>query len=72
MIENHSKQQEKQRQDDADASELEDREEEAQEQWEEGEESTPEVSFACEPSPLSDGKLVKSLSEAPIGSPKGK
>uniref|UniRef100_A0A8C7S467 TBC1 domain family, member 22a n=1 Tax=Oncorhynchus mykiss TaxID=8022 RepID=A0A8C7S467_ONCMY len=69
---NHSKQQEKQRQDDADASELEDREEEAheEEQWEEGEESTPEVSFACEPSPLSDGKLVKSLSEAPIGTPK--
>uniref|UniRef100_A0A674BCN8 TBC1 domain family, member 22a n=1 Tax=Salmo trutta TaxID=8032 RepID=A0A674BCN8_SALTR len=26
-------------------------------------ESTPEVSFACEPSPLSDGRLVKSLSE---------
>ncbi|XP_036800344.1 TBC1 domain family member 22A isoform X4 [Oncorhynchus mykiss] len=72
VIENHSKQQEKQRQDDADASELEDREEEAheEEQWEEGEESTPEVSFACEPSPLSDGKLVKSLSEAPIGTPK--
>ncbi|XP_070997838.1 TBC1 domain family member 22A isoform X2 [Oncorhynchus clarkii lewisi] len=75
VIENHSKQQEKQRQDDADASELEDREEEAheeevEEQWEEGEESTPEVSFACEPSPLSDGRLVKSLSEAPIGSPK--
>ncbi|XP_064794304.1 TBC1 domain family member 22A isoform X1 [Oncorhynchus masou masou] len=75
VIENHSKQQEKQRQDDADASELEDREEEAheeevEEQWEEGEELTPEVSFACEPSPLSDGRLVKSLSEAPIGSPK--
>uniref|UniRef100_A0AAZ3RUJ4 Rab-GAP TBC domain-containing protein n=1 Tax=Oncorhynchus tshawytscha TaxID=74940 RepID=A0AAZ3RUJ4_ONCTS len=32
-------------------------------QWEEGEESTPEVSFACEPSPLSDGRRVKSLSE---------
>ncbi|XP_035604421.1 TBC1 domain family member 22A isoform X1 [Oncorhynchus keta] len=75
VIENHSKQQEKQRQDDADASELEDREEEeheeeVEEQWEEGEELTPEVSFACEPSPLSDGRLVKSLSEAPIGSPK--
>ncbi|XP_042155986.1 TBC1 domain family member 22A isoform X2 [Oncorhynchus tshawytscha] len=75
VIENHSKQQEKQRQDDADASELEDREEEeheedVEEQWEEGEESTPEVSFACEPSPLSDGRRVKSLSEAPIGSPK--
>ncbi|KAM9403167.1 TBC1 domain family member 22B-like isoform 2-T3 [Salvelinus alpinus] len=76
VIENHSKQQEKQRRDDADASELEDREEEeareeeVEEQGEEGEESTPEVSFACEPSPLSDGRLVKSLSEAPIGSPK--
>uniref|UniRef100_A0A4W5KX43 TBC1 domain family, member 22a n=1 Tax=Hucho hucho TaxID=62062 RepID=A0A4W5KX43_9TELE len=76
VIENHSKQQEKQRRDDADASELEDREEEeaheeeVEEQGEEGEESTPEVSFASEPSPLSDGRLVKSLSEAPIGSPK--
>uniref|UniRef100_A0A674DSH9 TBC1 domain family, member 22a n=1 Tax=Salmo trutta TaxID=8032 RepID=A0A674DSH9_SALTR len=57
VIENHSKQQEKQRQDDAGASELEEREEE-------------DVSFASEPSPLSDGRLVKSLSEAPIGSPK--
>uniref|UniRef100_A0A8C7MRL7 TBC1 domain family, member 22a n=1 Tax=Oncorhynchus kisutch TaxID=8019 RepID=A0A8C7MRL7_ONCKI len=41
-----------------------------EEQGEEGEESTPEVSFASEPSPLGDGRLVKSLSEAPIGSPK--
>uniref|UniRef100_A0A4W5NTS4 TBC1 domain family, member 22a n=1 Tax=Hucho hucho TaxID=62062 RepID=A0A4W5NTS4_9TELE len=81
VIENHSKQQEKQRQDDAGVSELEEREEEEaneeevdeeEEQGEEGEESTPEVSFASEPSPLSDGRLVKSLSEAPIGSPKGK
>ncbi|KAK6303045.1 hypothetical protein J4Q44_G00274000 [Coregonus suidteri] len=79
VIENHSKQQEKQRQDDADASELEEREEEEaheeeveeeEEQGEEEEESTPEVSFASEPSPLSDGRLMKSLSEAPIGSPK--
>uniref|UniRef100_A0A8C7IS94 TBC1 domain family, member 22a n=1 Tax=Oncorhynchus kisutch TaxID=8019 RepID=A0A8C7IS94_ONCKI len=79
VIENHSKQQEKQRQDDAGASELEEREEEdaneeeveeEEEQGEEGEESTPEVSFASEPSPLGDGRLVKSLSEAPIGSPK--
>lgn len=78
VIENHSKQQEKQRQDDADTSGLEHREEEevheeeVEEQEEEGEESTPEVLFAFEPSPLSDGRLVKSLSEAPIGSPKGK
>ncbi|XP_014008259.1 TBC1 domain family member 22A isoform X3 [Salmo salar] len=76
VIENHSKQQEKQRQDDADTSGLEHREEEevheeeVEEQEEEGEESTPEVLFAFEPSPLSDGRLVKSLSEAPIGSPK--
>lgn len=76
VIENHSKQQEKQRQDDAGASELEEREEEdaneEEVEEEEEEESTPEVSFASEPSPLSDGRLVKSLSEAPIGSPKGK
>ncbi|CAB1317027.1 unnamed protein product, partial [Coregonus sp. 'balchen'] len=58
VIENHSKQQEKQRQDDADASELEEREEEEaheeeveeeEEQGEEEEESTPEQSLPHRP-----------------------
>ncbi|XP_078138211.1 TBC1 domain family member 22A isoform X2 [Centroberyx gerrardi] len=83
VIENHSKQQERQRQDDT--TEPEQREEEAQEEaqeeeeeeeedeedrGEEGEVTSPEVSFASETSPHSDGRLVKSHSEAPIGSPK--
>ncbi|XP_010885284.2 TBC1 domain family member 22A isoform X2 [Esox lucius] len=83
VIENHSKQQERQRQDDGDISEPDQREEEEapedeeeeeeddeEEQGEELEETNPEVSFASEHSPHSDGRLVKSLSEAPIGSPK--
>ncbi|KAL0962781.1 hypothetical protein UPYG_G00345360 [Umbra pygmaea] len=73
VIENHSKQQERQRQDDADASELDridqDEEEDEDEEGEELEETSPEV-FASEVSLHSDGRLVKSLSEAPIGSPK--
>lgn len=82
MIENHSKQQERQRQDEA--TELEQREEDAQdevaeddEQEEEEEEdragdaTSPEVSFASQSSPYVDGRLVKSNSEAPVGSPKG-
>lgn len=84
MIENHSKQQERQRQDDT--TELEHREHEAQEEVaedeeedeedeedraEEGEATSPEVSFASQSSPYGDGRLVKSYSEAPIGSPKG-
>ncbi|XP_070709865.1 TBC1 domain family member 22A isoform X2 [Pempheris klunzingeri] len=83
VIENHSKQQERQRQDDT--SELEQREEDTQEEVAEDEEedeededdrvgegdlTSPEVSFASQSSPYTDGRLVKSHSEAPIGSPK--
>lgn len=84
VIENHSKQQERQRQDDT--TELEPREEDTQEEVAEDEEedeeeeeyrvgegdvTSPEVSFASQSSPYTDGRLVKSHSEAPIGSPKG-
>ncbi|KAL3048455.1 TBC1 domain family member 22A isoform X1 [Gymnodraco acuticeps] len=84
VIENHSKQQERQRQDDE--TELEQREEDPQEDVAEDEEedeeeeedsrvgegdvTSPEVSFASQSSPYTDGRLVKSQSEAPIGSPK--
>lgn len=82
VIENHSKQQERQRQDDT--AELEQREEDTQEDVAEDEEedeeeeedrvgdaTSPEVSFASQSSPYTDGRLVKSHSEAPVGSPKG-
>lgn len=81
MIENHSKQQEKQRQDDT--TELEQREEEEvaeddeedeedeEDRVEEGDVTSPELSFASQSSPYTDSRLVKSHSEAPIGSPKG-
>ncbi|XP_059181613.1 TBC1 domain family member 22A isoform X1 [Centropristis striata] len=83
VIENHSKQQERQRQDDT--TELEQRDEDTQEDVAEDEEedeedeedrvgegdvTSPEVSFASQSSPYTDGRLVKSQSEAPIGSPK--
>ncbi|TKS90976.1 TBC1 domain family member 22A [Collichthys lucidus] len=81
VIENHSKQQERQRQDDT--TELEQREDDTQEEAaedeeedeeeeeeEEGDVTSPEVSFASQSSPYTDGRLVKSHSEAPIGSPK--
>ncbi|XP_070785126.1 TBC1 domain family member 22A [Enoplosus armatus] len=83
VIENHSKQQERQRQDDT--TELEQREDDTQEEVAEDEEdeeedeedgvgegevTNPEVSFASQSSPYTDGRLVKSHSEAPIGSPK--
>lgn len=83
VIENHSKQQERQRQDDLaeldqreeDAPEevAEDEEEEDEEEEEEvaGDATSPEVPFASQSSPFTDGRLVKSHSEAPIGSPKG-
>ncbi|XP_030576325.1 TBC1 domain family member 22A isoform X3 [Archocentrus centrarchus] len=84
VIENHSKQQEKQRQDDTTeldrreddtreevAEDDEDNEEEEEEdRVEEGDATSPEVSFASQSSPYTDGRLVKSHSEAPIGSPK--
>lgn len=82
MIENHSKQQERQRQDGTTG--LEQREEDAQDEVAEdeeedeeeeedraGEATSLEVSFASQSSPFTDGRLVKSHSEAPIGSPKG-
>uniref|UniRef100_A0A669EZ04 TBC1 domain family, member 22a n=1 Tax=Oreochromis niloticus TaxID=8128 RepID=A0A669EZ04_ORENI len=84
VIENHSKQQEKQRQDET--SELDRREDDTQEEVveddedneeeeeedrvEEGDATSPEVSFGSQSSPYTDGRLVKSHSEAPIGSPK--
>ncbi|XP_051802304.1 TBC1 domain family member 22A isoform X2 [Acanthochromis polyacanthus] len=83
VIENHSKQQERQRLDDA--TELDQREEDTQEEAaedeeedeeeeedrvEEGDVTSPEVSFASQSSPYTDSRLVKSHSEAPIGSPK--
>ncbi|XP_068443189.1 TBC1 domain family member 22A isoform X2 [Clinocottus analis] len=85
VIENHSKQQERQRQDDTteleqreeDAQEevAEDEEEDNEEDEDddgvgEGDGTSPEVSFASQSSPYTDGRLVKSQSEAPIGSPK--
>lgn len=85
VIENHSKQQEKQRQDET--SELDRREDDTQEEVaeddedneeeevedrvEEGDATSPEVLFGSQSSPYTDGRLVKSHSEAPIGSPKG-
>ncbi|XP_074553814.1 TBC1 domain family member 22A isoform X1 [Halichoeres trimaculatus] len=94
VIENHSKQQERQRLDETDlehreqsaqdevADEEEDEEEDVVEDEENGEEgdeenrlgeeylTSPEMSFASQTSPYTDGRLVKSHSEAPIGSPK--
>ena len=79
VIENHSKQQERQRLDDT--TEVDQREEETQEEAaeeeeedvrvEEGDTVSPDASFASQSSPYTDGRLVKSHSEAPIGSPKG-
>ncbi|XP_029350898.1 TBC1 domain family member 22A isoform X2 [Echeneis naucrates] len=88
VIENHSKQQERQRLDDT--TELEQRDEDTQEEAvveeqeeeeeeeeddeedrvEEGDVTSPEVSFGSQSSPYPDGRMVKSHSEAPIGSPK--
>ncbi|XP_029969214.1 TBC1 domain family member 22A isoform X1 [Salarias fasciatus] len=86
VIENHSKQQERQRQDDTpepdqreedtqeEVAEEEDDEEEDEEEEEdrvdEGDVTSPDVSFASQSSPRTDSRLVKSHSEAPIGSPK--
>uniref|UniRef100_A0A4W4G8C5 Rab-GAP TBC domain-containing protein n=1 Tax=Electrophorus electricus TaxID=8005 RepID=A0A4W4G8C5_ELEEL len=82
VIENHSKLQEQrqQRQDDMlkpeEKEEEEAREEDVDERGEEEEEeeaaeTTAELSFSFERLPHSDSRLVKSHSEAPIGSPKG-
>uniref|UniRef100_A0A8C6U6M5 TBC1 domain family, member 22a n=1 Tax=Neogobius melanostomus TaxID=47308 RepID=A0A8C6U6M5_9GOBI len=82
VIENHSRQQELQRQDDSleveqreedpteeDPEEQEVEREEEVERAQEWELHSPEVSFTS--SPYTDVRLVKSHSEAPIGSPKG-
>ncbi|XP_015252875.1 PREDICTED: TBC1 domain family member 22A, partial [Cyprinodon variegatus] len=85
VIENHSKQQERQRLDDTaesgqveeDAQEEvfaeEEEEEEEEEEYlrvEEVDAISPDASFASQSSPYSESRLVKSHSEAPIGSPK--
>ncbi|XP_061770463.1 TBC1 domain family member 22A isoform X2 [Nerophis ophidion] len=83
VIENHSKLQERQKLDDTVEScqrgddntqeaEYEEDEEEDDEddRVEEGDLTSPEVSFSFQSSPDTDGRLVKSHSEAPIGSPK--
>lgn len=84
VIENHSKQQERQRQDDTadfghkeedtqeDGAEEEDENEEDDDtRVEEGDAVSPDASFASQSSPYPDSRLVKSHSEAPIGSPRG-
>ncbi|XP_023206169.1 TBC1 domain family member 22A isoform X1 [Xiphophorus maculatus] len=84
VIENHSKQQERRRQDDTtepgqgeeDAQEevaVEEEEEEEEDEYlrvEEVEAISPDASFASQGSPYADSRLVKSHSEAPIGSPR--
>uniref|UniRef100_A0A1A7WDH2 TBC1 domain family, member 22a n=2 Tax=Iconisemion striatum TaxID=60296 RepID=A0A1A7WDH2_9TELE len=85
VIENHSKQQERQRHDDttefgqkdedtqeevAEEEEEDVEDEDADARVEEGDAISPDVSFASLSSPFSDGRLVKSQSEAPIGSPR--
>lgn len=84
VIENHSKQQERERQDDTTyfgqreedtqeevAEEEEEDEEDEDTRVEEGDAVTPDASFASQSSPYADSRLVKSHSEAPIGSPRG-
>ncbi|XP_053718425.1 TBC1 domain family member 22A isoform X2 [Synchiropus splendidus] len=83
VIENHSKLQERQRLDDS--ADMEQRPEDVQEEVAEDEEEdeedeedrvvegtvpSTEASFASQNSPYTDGRMVKSHSEAPIGSPK--
>ncbi|CAN9508286.1 unnamed protein product [Ophioblennius macclurei] len=48
----------------------EDEEEEGEDRVDEGDVTSPDVSFASQSSPRADSRLVKSHSEAPIGSPK--
>ncbi|XP_043964765.1 TBC1 domain family member 22A isoform X1 [Gambusia affinis] len=84
VIENHSKQQERRRQDDTTepgqgeedaqeevaAEEVEEEEEDEYLRVEEVEAISPDASFASQGSPYADSRLVKSHSEAPIGSPR--
>uniref|UniRef100_A0A8C3B0X0 TBC1 domain family, member 22a n=1 Tax=Cyclopterus lumpus TaxID=8103 RepID=A0A8C3B0X0_CYCLU len=84
VIENHSKQQERQRQDDTTEleqreedtqeevvaeDEEEDNEEDEEDREGEGDVTSPEVSFASQSSPYTDGRLVKSHSENTSGTP---
>lgn len=85
VIENHSKLQERQQLQQDEVFELEDKEEEEvvqedaeevdgdeeEEEREEAAETAAELSFSSEAGSYTDTRLVKSLSEAPIGSPKG-
>lgn len=89
VIENHSKLQERQQQqqqhlDDVFEPEVKETEEEVvqedteevdhneeEEDHEEAAETATELSFSSEAASYSDSRLVKSFSEAPIGSPKG-
>ncbi|XP_050963285.1 TBC1 domain family member 22A isoform X2 [Labeo rohita] len=81
VIENHSKLQERRQQqmdkmtepDEKDGQEVHEEEEEEpdeEDEREEGAETTTDLSFSSEALPLSDNRLVKSQSEAPVGSPK--
>ncbi|XP_067247229.1 TBC1 domain family member 22A isoform X1 [Chanodichthys erythropterus] len=81
VIENHSKLQERRQQqmdkmtepeekDGEESHEVEEEEPEEEEEREEGAETTTDLSFSSEALPLSDNRLVKSHSEAPVGSPK--
>uniref|UniRef100_A0A8C5C5L2 TBC1 domain family, member 22a n=1 Tax=Gadus morhua TaxID=8049 RepID=A0A8C5C5L2_GADMO len=73
VIENHSKQQERQRRDDETERQEEDEQEEQQQEKEEEEEATAEEEeedTETSLGPHGDSRLVKSHSEAPIGSPR--
>ncbi|KAK7149413.1 hypothetical protein R3I94_008910 [Phoxinus phoxinus] len=81
VIENHSKLQERRQQqmdsmtepdgkDGEEGHEEEEEEPEEEEEREEGAETTTDRSFGSEALPLGDNRLVKSHSEAPVGSPK--
>ncbi|XP_016312915.1 TBC1 domain family member 22A isoform X1 [Sinocyclocheilus anshuiensis] len=81
VIENHSKLQERRQQqmdkmtepdekDGQEAHEEEEEEPDEEDEREEGAETTTDLLFSSEALPLSDNKLVKSHSEAPVGSPK--
>ncbi len=79
VIENHSKLQERRQQqmdkmtepDEKDGQEVHEEEPDEEDESEEGAETTTDLSFSSEALRLSDNRLVKSYSEAPVGSPKG-
>uniref|UniRef100_A0A8C2I5R0 TBC1 domain family member 22A n=1 Tax=Cyprinus carpio TaxID=7962 RepID=A0A8C2I5R0_CYPCA len=78
VIENHSKLQERRQQqidemtepDEKDGQEAHEEEPDEEDEREEGAETTTDLSFSSEALPLSGNRLVKSHSEAPVGSPK--